>query len=273
MRTLRSGTTGSQEMFEFDGRLRVSREFSSDQAGQMAIHRAHRVGEFALTEATRGFRRRVAGLWVPHSATENNAITTNPEGYMNRSAELIKDKVFEKYLNDNGEYSVAETRLAIWAQFAANGQRSAIANKYESWRVDGKNKAVTMNPGFSTEGYVDRAFVESSPVVMGSIAAYMADLKSYIGHPDMMHHLKRTWIQDGHRLKKEEHLERTQQFLRKEPDWEFDRWFAESYYNHRSRAKFWYGVIQKSIQMREDILAQKRIKAWKEDMERRGYDV
>lgn len=85
--------------------------------------------------------------------------------------------------------------------------------------------------------------------------------------------VKRTWIQDGHRHKREEHLEWTRKFLRKEPDWEFDRWFAESYYNHRSRAKFWYGVIKKSQQMREDIIAQRRIQTYREDMERRGYDV
>ena len=273
MRKLVSGILGSQEMFELDGRLSVHREFNEQQAFDMSLHRSRRIGELALTESTRGFKRRVSGLWVPHSATENSAVTKFPEAFMRQSALFVKDKVFEKYLGDGSEHTISEARVAVWAQFAANSQRSAIANQFEAWREDGRNKAMAMNPGIMFDGYVDRYHVESNPKVMGSMAAYLADLKSYIGHQDMMNGVKRVWMQDRYRKRQEEHLAWTQQFLRKQPDWEFDRWFAETYYNHRSRAKFWYDVTHKSAQMREDIVVQKRINSWREDMKYRGYDV
>lgn len=273
MKKLVSGIIGTQEMFELDEPLTINREFSEVQATEMAYHRSRRIGNLALTEPTKGFRRMVSGLWVPHSGTENVAVVRNPKDFMMRNSEFVRDKVFEKYLGDGSEQYVSETRVAAWASFAANNQRSKIANQFNGWRQDARDKGAAMNPGFSTEGKVLRHFVESSPEVMGSIAAYLADLKSYIGHPDMMRGVKRTWMQDIHSNQQATHREWTKQLLWTQPDWEFDRWVAESYYNHRSRAKFWYEVLQKSEQMREDIAIQKRIHTWREDMTQRGYDV
>jgi hypothetical protein len=273
MKKLVSGILGSQEMFEIDGRLSVSREYSEEQAIEMGIHRSKRVGELALTEATRGFKRNVSGLWVPHSGTENSAVTKFPEAFVRQSALFIKEKVFEKYLGGESEYDISEARVAVWAQFAADSQRRTIANQFDAWRIDGRNKALAMNAGITFDGYVDRYHIESNPKAMGAIAAYMADLKSYIGHPDMKNGVKRVWMQDRHRKKQEAHLTWTQQFLENQIDWEFDRWFAEAYYNHRSRAKFWHDVTHKSFQMRDDIIVQQRINSWKKDMKDRGYDV
>jgi hypothetical protein len=273
MRKLVSGIIGTQEIFELDGRISVSREYDHEQAVEMGIHRARRIGDLALTESTRGFKRKVSGLWVPHSATENNAVTQFPETFMRTSAHFVRDLVFEKYLGDGSEHTVAEARVAVWAQFASDNQQRAIANKYDQWRENGRQKAADMNPGIGQHGFVDRAHIAHHPVVMGSIASYLADLKSYIAHPDAMNGVKRKWTQDGWKKVREKQLEWTQDFMSKQPDWEFDRFFAEAYYNHRARAKFWYDVIQKSRQMREDIILQRRLNNWREDMTRRGYDV
>lgn len=275
MKKFRSGMLGSQEMFEFDGRLKVSAtsEFNNEEAATMALHRRHRIGELALTESTRGFHSKVAGLWVPHSGTENNAVTSNPQTFINNGSYLAKERVIEKYNSDDKEATVPESKVRNWARFAANQEASNLANKYDAWRLDGRDKALVMIQGITAEGYVNRPFIESTTAVMGSIAAYMADLKSYIGHPDMMRGVKRIWLQDKWVKRQAANLAWTQDFLLKQPDWEFDRWYAESFYNHRSRAKYWYEVLHRSTQMREDIVVHKRRQAWKEDMARRGYDV
>ncbi|RWZ78740.1 MAG: hypothetical protein EOT05_03255 [Candidatus Microsaccharimonas sossegonensis] len=273
MKKLVSGIIGTQEIFELDGRIRISREFDQEQATAMGIHRAQRIGELALTEPTRGFKRMVSGLWIPHSATENNAVTQFPETFMRTSAHFVRNKVFEKYLGEGTEHAVAEVRVAVWAQLASDNQQRAIANKYDEWRENGRQKAVDMNSGITYDGFVNRRHSEHHSAVMGSIASYLADLKSYIAHPDAMNGVRRKWTQDGWTKVRNEQLEWTQNFMKKQPDWEFDRFFIETYYNHRSRAKFWYDVIQKSRRMREDIILQRRLNTWREDMIRRGYDV
>jgi hypothetical protein len=271
-----SGGNGTQEMFELGERLSISREYDPAEAAAMARHRAERIGGLALTPAAMGFRRLTSGLWVPHSAMENTAVTTNPETFMHRTGELVKEKVIEKFLGDDSEHEVPEARVALWAQFADDMRQRELANRFNTWRLDGREKAARMNAGFTSfDGFVDRALVESEAgaPIMGSIAAYLADLKSYIGHPDMKKGVKRVWMQDRWTKRQAEHLEWTKNMLWTEPDWDFERWFAESYYNHRSRAKFWYGVISKSAQMRADIVAQKLIKEYREDMIRRGFDL
>lgn len=274
MKKLVSGIIGTQEMFELEDRLTLSRAYNPEEAQQMAIHRRRRVGHLALTEATEGFRIMVGGLWIPHSQTENMAVVRHPDRYINQSAELIKDKVFEKYTDDGGEYTVGIGRLAIWAQFASDTHRRALAVKFDGWQHDANDKKLAMNPGIHFSGNIWRREAESHPAVMGSLAAYLADLKSYIGHPDMIQGFnQRAWIHKDHNRKLAAHLEWSKNFLRKQPDWEFDRWFAEAWYNHRSRAKFWHDVVESSTKMKEDVIAQKRINEWREDMLRRGYVV
>lgn len=271
MKKLVSGIIGTQEMFELEDRLVISREYNADEAREMAKHRQKRIGELALTDPTKGFRYAVGGLWIPHSQTENMAVVRHPDKFINQSAQLVRDKVFEKYTDDDGEYAVGVARLAIWAQFAENNQKRALAMKFYGWQEDANKKRAAMNPGLNFNGNVWRKEVEANPAVMGSIAAYLADLKSYIGHPDMTQGHKRAWMQDRYTQQQAVHLKWAKQFLWTQPDWEFDRWFGESWYNHRSRAKFWHNVIQSSAEMHENVIIQRRINAWREDMERRGY--
>jgi len=272
MKKLVSGITGTQEMFELEPRLVVSREYNAEEAEAMAKHRQKRIGQLALTEPTKGFRYAVGGLWIPHSQTENMAVVRYPHKFMKQSAELIKDKVFEKYTDEEGNRTRSIAQLAIWSQFDEDSERRNLTNKYESWRVDARDKYRALNPGLHFNGTVWRKEAEEHPAVMQSMASYLADLKSYVGHPDMIHGFnKRVWMQDGHVKKQAEHLKWSKDFLSTQPDWEFDRWFAESWYNHRSRAKFWHEVTRSSYEMSEDIAVQKRINAWREDMEYRGY--
>ena len=274
MKKLVSGIIGTQEMFELEDRLVISRVYDPEEARQMATHRRRRIGQLALTDATQGFRVMVGGLWVPHSQTENMAVVRHPDRFINQSAELVKDKVFEKYTDEQGEYTVGIGRLAIWAQFAEANQMRAIATTFDGWRQDALQKRAAMNPGLDFKGNVIRKDVESNPAIMGSIAAYLADLKSYVGHPDMIKGFRqRGWLHKNHHRKINAHLEWTHQFLRRQPDWEFDRWFGEAWYNHRSRAKFWHDVIASSTRMKEDVIAQNRINEWREEMVRRGYVV
>lgn len=274
MKKLVSGIIGTQEMFELEDRLVISREYNTEEARQMAVHRRKRVGQLALTEATEGFRIMVGGLWIPHSQTENMAVVRHPDRFINQSAELVQEKVFDKYTNEDGEYSVGVARLAVWAQFAGDNQRQKLATEFDGWRVDANNKRAAMNPGLDFNGNIIRKEVESNTAVMGSIAAYLADLKSYVGHPDMIQGFnQRAWIHKDHNRKLAAHFEWSKQFLLKQPDWEFDRWFGEAWYNHRSRAKFWHGVIQSSAKMKEDIIVRRRIQEWKKEMEYRGYIV
>lgn len=274
MKKLVSGIIGTQEMFELEDRLVISRVYDPEEARIMAKHRQQRIGQLALTDPTRGFRYAVGGLWIPHSQTENMAVVRHPDKFINQSSQLIKDKVFEKYTDETGEYTVGAARLAIWAQFASNSQARTIAMKFNGWQEDANKKRAALNPGLSFGGNVLRKDVESNPAVMGSIAAYLADLKSYVGHPDMEQGFhKRAWLQDNHTNKIAAHLEWTKEFLWKQPDWELDRWFGEAWYNYRSRAKFWHDVIHSSAKMREDIIVQRRLDSWREDMEYRGYVV
>ena len=274
MRKLVSGIIGTQEMFELEDRLVISREYDPEQAKAMAQHRQKRIGQLALTEPTKGFRFAVGGLWVPHSQTENMAVVRHPDKFINQSTQLIKERVFEKYTDEEGDYTVSIARLALWAQFAQNSQKRALAMKYDGWREDAKQKQLALNPALSFSGNVSRKEAEANPKVLHSMAAYLADLKSYVGHPDMtVNFNRRTWLQDNHTNKKAQHLEWTKDFLWTQPDWEFDRWFAESWYNHRSRAKFWHEVIQSSSEMHEDVIVQRRIDAWRKEMTYRGYVI
>jgi len=282
-----SGKLRGQEMFQFEELnppLTLSREYNEAEAKEMAQNRIHRIGELALTEQTKGFRYAVQGLWVPHSQTENMAVVRQPSNYMKQAGRLVYDKVFDKYRGDDGEYTVKVAQLAVWAQFADASQQRQLASKYDAWYEDANKKRLAMNYGLSFHGRVMRKQLEygddasdeekrKADVVMGSIATYLADLKSYIGHPDTTDGTKRNWMQDRYVKKRAAHLAWTKEFLRKQPDWEFDRWFGESWYNHRSRAKFWYEVIHASKQMHNDIIAQRRINAVREDLERRGYEV
>lgn len=274
MKRLVSGIIGTQEMFELEDRLVTSRQFDSEEALAMAKHRQKRIGQLSLTEPTKGFRYAVGGLWIPHSQTENMAVVRHPDKFIHQSAQLVKDKVFEKYTDEAGEYTVGVGRLAIWAQFAENNQRRALAMKFHGWQEDANKKRAAMNPGLSFSGNVLRRDVETQPAIMGGIAAYLADLKSYVGHPDMQRGFnQRGWLQENHTKKQAAHFEWSQQFMRTQPDWEFDRWFGEAWYNHRSRAKFWHDVIQSSARMHEDVIVQRRINAYKNEMRARGYVI
>lgn len=272
MKKVVSGINPHQEMFRLEEPLQISRKYDLDEAKEMARHRLKRIGEYALTEPTRGFRYAVQGLFVPHSQGENMAVVRYPERYAQQSADIVRRNVFDKYTDPNGDFTISLALIGLRAQFASVKQRRAMAMKYHDWKMNGTDKRLAMNAGLTFDGYISRPEVETNEKILGSISYYLADLRSYIAHPDTtVQYNKRHWIHDGSTRIHDRHRDWTKDFLKKQNDWELERWFAESWYNHASRALYWNKAIGASQQMREDISVQKYIIRNEEELRYLGY--
>lgn len=250
MKPARSGEYGAQEMLTYDdGPLTINfHTYYEKEAKEASRHRMERVGELALTPRTRGFNGRVNGLWVPHSGTENSVVVEGTDLHIRKS----QASALERYEG----YHPGSVRGSI---------SRATAAKVDEWQQDAREKSSRMELGIGSTGEVIRSHIETNPLVINGIKAYLADLKFYTGHPDMLSEKgKRQAIQKNWTNKKAAHDQWASNYLNSLPDWDFEKTCIEAYYNHRSRYQYWTNVIRRNPTLARDIWLYNSLKEQKD---------
>jgi hypothetical protein len=248
----KSGALGTQEMLRFDEPLTVVlNQYDLDDALVAAKNRNSRVGELAKTDYGDGFRERTGGLWVPHSGTENTAVTSLPEVMISRTRRLVHDKVWEKYAEPLEEGEVSERQVTRWARFAGGNASKALRSKFEALIYDSQERyrriyepllperPAQLDPHEPLLGVIERDRVEASGVAMRGIGHYLIMLRAFHGDKEKLEAGgRRRWPREAHRHKYAEQQEWARNFMSRMPDVDFDRLVKEAYYSERSRHEY-----------------------------------
>lgn len=265
------GPVVGQEMMYFDGPLTIDLEhFNRQEAMDAAQRRKKRTGELSLRQIqkhlpgedptkrkkridrTSGFRKASDNLWVPHSKTELNAVFDGTKLFRRKQYNLVEGLILEKYAKD--ENDISPLRIAAWARFGGTHASQAAAAKFDDWRQDAWGKFNAMKLGIGWKGEIRRSYVVGNNLVLDGIKTYLADLKSFIGHEDMMTQgEKRQWMQPRWTGKLAVHDQWASNYLDTLQDLDLEHLTAEAYYNHRSRYQYWSTTLAHDENLSHDV--------------------
>lgn len=230
----------SQEVLLFDGPLQIVRGYSQEIARRGKISRQKRKGYLSLSGRTTGFLRRVGGLWIPASGTENTAVVKIPEKKVDQDAEFIRGKVLEKYEATD----VPQGRIDLWAYFASSRVRQGLRLKFNEFMNSSAVDAIQLEDGLTRDNEVIREHVEESEIARGALAKYVIHLEAFVGEPEIMSDKtnRRKWPQPRNQKDYAERERRAHNFIDQLPTHQFHELFVEAYASAVCRHRFWQGV-------------------------------
>jgi hypothetical protein len=241
-RKVKPGPNQELLLSEFEPRIPTDTSEWPARAQQAAYRRFKRVGAYALTSRTKGFRQAVRNLWIPYSAGENTDVTSVPEVKIVQDRYAAKQRVFDKY----DETDIDPRRLRKWANFSAHATERQARTRFREYRQDARKQRVFLAGALAQpELTYSRDSIMANDFTLGALQLYLINLKSFNGQAgESGAAARRKWVQRRWTNVMARERQEAQAFLDSQISDEFHKLYDEAFFNSWCREQYWAAVQQ-----------------------------